>query len=1029
MNRPLIALLLLGTASLARAAECTHAVVDEWPDGYKAEVTITNHGEPISDWDLSWSWSDGSSFRDGWNATYSCSAGNCRATPPNWRPTIDTGASYTFGYLADKAGVPADRDVAVNGGICGDAPPPAVRWQLAGARSSLAYVSIKKEHTAENNGFVASEGETPALAGTIGSDGEARLSIDLNDVHTGIDIRNSRLRSLLFETEFLPTAWVRTQVDLTAVEALAPGETTTATLPLELGLHGVRQSVPAQVLIARLSSTELRVSTIAPVHVSAAGFDMDAGIEALRAVASLSSIGESVPVYFHLHFDAAGEATGPLAMPARPAAPQHLNGYFDADTATAELNWLDASDNETLFLVRRRPAAGRWGTTAELPSDSTMLSEGLPDTGEFDYKVIALNDSLPSDPSPIATITVTAGNPIVRGNEIYDQQCAGCHGAEGEGGDGFPALNTERDVATMIATIEQTMPRGDPAACDRQCAEDVAAYIQTLWVADVVCDRAQTPIAYGARQLKILTRGEYQNSVEDLLGIDFDASAGLSEDAKLGLFANNTRHAVTPPAYSNYLLVAAEIADWAAAREFAPALNCAAFDQACAVQFVDELAPRIFRRPLNGAERATWLAIADGSQTDDDVKAGIRLALEGLLSAPPFLYRHELGEPNPDNPDIDADAFELSSYEMATFLAYTFTGSTPDEPLLAAAARDELRDPARIASHANRLAAGADGVMSDFVGAWLGTAELDRADKDPEVWPGFAALVPHMQAEINATFSHIMLDPSEQFASLYAADYSFLNETLANHYGIAGVSGDELRKVPTTDRGGILAGGAFMARWGEAVETSPILRSVRVRRRMLCQDQPDPPAGTFEAREEKLAEHAEYLRQPTTTNRMKYQRLTEDPPCTNCHAEYINPLGFGMENFDTVGRVRARDLNGNTIDDSGALYAPIKYSDIEQFEAFAGARELGSLLGGLESARGCVPKQMFRYVVGVGHGSIDDDNPDGAKLAETERAGYACEIDSLSSSLLNDSPRSMLERFALLDAVRYRKAWPRDGSQ
>jgi len=312
--------------------------------------------------------------------------------------------------------------------------------------------------------------------------------------------------------------------------------------------------------------------------------------------------------------------------------------------------------------------------------------------------------------------------------------------------------------------------------------------------------------------------------------------------------------------------------------------------------------------------------------------------------------------------------------------------------------------------------------MGDFVGSWLGTAELEVAAKDSAAWPGFESLVPHMKKEINSVFSNVMLDPSEQFASLYSGGYTYLNETLAQHYGVSGVSGEAMQKTATSDRGGILANGAFMARWGEAVETSPILRSVRVRRRMLCQDQPDPPAGTFAAREEKLAELAELLQDPTTTNRVKYHKLTEDTPCTSCHEQYINPLGFGMEDFDTVGRVRSTDLNGNTIDAAGELYASLKYSDISDLASFQGTQGLGSVLSNLPSAQSCLPKQLFRYFTGVGHQEIDSANPDGPQLSEAEKSGYACEIDKLTDTLMNDSPRAMIERFGSLEAIRYRKA-------
>jgi hypothetical protein len=328
---------------------------------------------------------------------------------------------------------------------------------------------------------------------------------------------------------------------------------------------------------------------------------------------------------------------------------------------------------------------------------------------------------------------------------------------------------------------------------------------------------------------------------------------------------------------------------WSSERDFAPALDCATFDQACVEDFLTGLAPRLFRRPLTTDETALYQAIIDAH---GDTKAGIQLALEGMLSSPQFLYRHELGEPNPDNLTIDTDAYELTSYEMATFLSYTFAGTTPDQALLDAAANDELRSEAGILAQAQRLAGEAKGVMGNFVGRWLGTADLELAAKDADVFPGFSELVPHMKREITEMFAHVMLDPAEQFSSLYNADFTFLNEPLATHYGLSGILGDELRRVSTQGRGGILANGAFLARWAESVETSPILRSVRVRRRMLCQNQPDPPAGTFAAREEKLAELSDFLQEPATTNRMKYHRLTEDAPCTSCHLEYINPLGF-----------------------------------------------------------------------------------------------------------------------------------------
>ena len=585
----------------------------------------------------------------------------------------------------------------------------------------------------------------------------------------------------------------------------------------------------------------------------------------------------------------------------------------------------------------------------------------------------------------------------------------------------------------MTAFIAAYMPLGNPSDCGQECAEDVASYIQTFWGGsnnDGVssCDVRGDLLNFGARQLKILTRSEYQRSVEDLLGVNFDVTEGLSQDSKVGFFANNTHSSIVSSTYGNYLMVAEEIAQWSSAQDFAPALSCNTINQACANTFINDLAPRIFRRPLDSEEIDTYLDMANGSVTAGDIKDGMTLALKTMLSSPQFLYRHELGEPNPDNPDLDSDGFELTSYEMATFLAYTFTGSTPDQTLLTAAENDLLRTESEILRQAERLseAAAAKDVMGDFIGSWLGTDELDFAGKDDNIWPGFDALVPHMKNEIRENFTSVILNRNESFGSIYDANYSYINESLAQHYGIAGVSGNQIRRVETANRGGILASGAFMARWGALDETNPIVRGVRVRRRMLCQELPDPPVGTFAARDERLAALAGILQEPTTTNRLKNHLLTEGPPCSSCHLEYINPLGFGMEDFDTVGNLRTSDLNGNIIDANGQLFAPHDYNNTSEVEPFSGARDLAQLMATLPSAQSCLSEQMFRYVIGVGHDNIDISDIEGPTLANEEIDGYTCEVENLTSEMMNNSPRDMIERFSTLDAVRYRKAWSRD---
>ncbi len=1032
--KPLLALSLAAAGNATFAATCEYQVTDEWNTGFRADVVITNDSsEVLNDWQVAWEWSDGSTFNNGWSATYSCAGSECNVQGPGWSTDIAANSSFSFGFVGNKgtAGTPAEVPT-LTGEICSSITPPTeplVLWTLDGSKSSIQYVSVKNNHTAEVNYFSQANATEGTLEGSIDSLGDALLAIDLNDVETGIAIRNTRMVNFVFETEFLPTAYIHVELDTDALGDLAVGSTTVQTVNARLSLHGVSQDITTDLLIVKPSASEMTVSTLQPIRIDSKAFDFASGLEVLRGIANLSVIGEVAPVYFRLHYDAnTDEDLLPIIMAAEPNAPDTLSASYDELSASATLNWLDNSNNESSYIVRRKPSSGLWQTVANLASNVSNFIEGLPELGEFDYKVIAINDSVPSAPSNTATVTVTEIDKIALGKQIYDADCASCHGPVGGGIGTFPAINTPRDLDVMATYIAENMPIGNPGACDQECAENVAAYIETLWVEEISCDRSIAPVSYGARQLKILTRSEYQRSVEDLLGVDFNAADGLSEDDKVGFFANNTHASIVASSYSNYLLVAEEIATWFVDNNFAPALSCGSANQDCADSFIDDLAPKIFRRPLSQDEIEAYSEMANGSLTNGDVSAGLKMALEGMLSSPQFLYRHELGETNPDNSLLDGDAFELTSYEMATFLAYTFTGSTPDDILLLAAANDALRDDDEILNQATRLveSTGSKLVMGDFVASWLGTEDLDIAAKDELVWPGFDALVPDMKTEIRENFANVMLDENESYASLYTPGYSYLNETLADHYGVPGVTGDAFRKVNTTRRGGILASGAFMARWGEAVETAPIIRSVRVRRRMLCQDQPAPPAGTFAAREAKLAELSELLQDPSTTNRVKYHRLTEDEPCTNCHIEYINPLGFGMEDFDTVGNFRTSDLNGNVIDAAGELFAPNDYNDVSEVEPFSGTAGLAQLLSTLPSAQACVPQQMFRFVTGVGHDEIDPANPDGAVMSAEEQTGYACEIENLTQSMMTSSPRSMLERFSLLEAVRYRKAWSRD---
>jgi hypothetical protein len=544
------------------------------------------------------------------------------------------------------------------------------------------------------------------------------------------------------------------------------------------------------------------------------------------------------------------------------------------------------------------------------------------------------------------------------------------------------------------------------------------------------------PMSFGYRTLRLLTREQYQNSVNDILAVDFDVTKLLPPDASSGSFVNNNDLSVLEGSYASYVQIAEKIAAWSAQRNFAPALNCGTMDPTCATRFVDELIPRIIRRPLAADEKQGYLDVARGTATGGDVKKGIEAALAAVLSSPQFVYRHELGE---KSATMGADVFALTPYEIATFLSYTFTGSTPDRELLDAARNRTLETPEQIERQAARLMNGPRSValFKDLVHRWLGTGNLEIYTKDPLLFPTFAEVVPHMKAELSETFSHVMLQAGETFKSLFDPTYTFANAALARHYGITGVGGDQLQKVPTTTRGGLLLSGAFLSKWAHPDEPNPITRAVHLRRDFLCQDIPDPPPNINISRDGKAGEIEAFLREPTTTNRMAMQRLTEDAGCAVCHSQVINPLGFGLEDYDTVANVRATDRKGNAIDANGALWSPTPELQLQQDAnradarvEFKGGKGLARLLaedGRVSSlAKACVAKQVMSFAVGVDARAIGvTHRRNVVALNSDEKESYHCDVGRMVEVLSTSSPRKMLEKLATLSSVRFRKAFVR----
>ena len=659
-------------------------------------------------------------------------------------------------------------------------------------------------------------------------------------------------------------------------------------------------------------------------------------------------------------------------------------------------------------------------------------------------------------------------NTQLAGKAIWEVNCtnSSCHSQGASQGVFTASSLSNKGIFSgeqLANYITQYMPLLNPSACDESCAQDVAQYIttwHTLPVKDgtsnnenadstdsgndqtgtpvnpVVAEQCSTDTSVGYQAVRLLTRNQYQHSIEDLLGVNFDISAQLPVDLESGSFTNNNQLNVLDSAYVGYITVAKEIAQWSADRNFSGLLQCGSFNQSCATSFIDNHAWKMIRRPFSNDERHRYLNMAKGESTQGDVKQGIQLAISALLSSPQFLYRHEIGEPVSG---LGNGVFKLTPYELASFLSYAFSNTTPDDTLLQAAKNNQLVSDVQIENQVSRLldTASAQSMMEELVHNWLGTDLILNQQKDASQFANFKQVAPHMMAELSKTFSHTMLDKNEKYESLYNPDYAFINQTLGQHYNLGGGTGNALQKVFTQERGGILLSGAFLSRWAHTDESNAVTRAVHIRRDMLCQDIPNPPSGVSLSLKDKEGELADFLEDPTTTQRMRFHRTTEFGTCSACHTEIINPLGFGLEDFNAVGVKRNQDVNGNTIDASGALWSPflqLQYFDdpnrVQEKTDFNGGKELAQLLAsdpqisGL--AKSCLAKQMYSYVSGVDTRSLaKSDREDVTQLSATEKNAYTCDVMTLVDTLSNESPRRMLERMGSLESIRFRKAWSR----
>lgn len=373
-------------------------------------------------------------------------------------------------------------------------------------------------------------------------------------------------------------------------------------------------------------------------------------------------------------------------------------------------------------------------------------------------------------------------------------------------------------------------------------------------------------------------------------------------------------------------------------------------DDDWALDVFRRFAHRAFRRPVDDTEIERYLHFVRLSRDQgQDTAHGIRLALEAMLVSPSFLYREE-PQPEPDN----ADQIHLvDEHTLASRLSYFLWSTMPDERLLGLADEGRLRE--ELDAEIDRMVGSPrfGEFVSHFPGQWLELRDVRNHQPSKRRFPDFKnRLLGDMRRETELLFGHLLRE-NRPMTELLDADYSFLNERLARHYGIEGVEGRGFRKVSLEDtpRRGLLGHGSFHLLTSFPVRTSPVLRGAFVLGNLLDTEPPPPPPNIPQLGRGKSAGRDLSLRQQMEKHR-------EDPSCAACHA-LLDPIGFGLENFDADGTYRSEDRAGRPIDASGTLNSG---------REFVGADELRAILleDHHEEFLRSVASKMLTYAIGRG---------------------------------------------------------------
>jgi len=408
----------------------------------------------------------------------------------------------------------------------------------------------------------------------------------------------------------------------------------------------------------------------------------------------------------------------------------------------------------------------------------------------------------------------------------------------------------------------------------------------------------------------------------------------------------------------------------------------------CARKILSTLARQAYRRPVTNEDIQALLNLYKDGESNEGFEAGIERALRAMLVSPDFLFR---GERDPANVRPNT-AYRISDLELASRLSFFLWSSIPDEQLLDAAASGKLKDPRVLEEQVHRMLADprSAALVSNFGGQWLYLRNLREISPDLNSFPNFDdSLREALQQETELFFQSIVRE-DRSVVDFLNADYTFVNERLARHYGIPNIYGSQFRRVTLSDenRRGLLGQGSILTVTSFGNRTSPVVRGKWVLDNFLGTPPPPPPPNV-PALKEKGPDDGHVL-----TMRQRMEEHRGNPVCASCH-KLMDPIGFALENFDGLGKWRAADGN-NPIDPSGQL------PDGAKFQGPAGLRQ--ALLGKSDQFVSTLAEKLLMYA--VGRGVEYYDAPAVRKiLREAARNNYRW--SSLVIGIVNSAPFQM----------------------